>query len=229
MLFSALASLDLEELYEKKWKSIEIPSDEYLHRHVVNILGPPKEFDNILWFHCTRTIEKNRFKNGILPLGEVLPEIWDTLFALAENDEIRERLKNLQRNGVPNFHFSNKNRNDLHWGPYAILVKEVAAHATRLCQHDYLAMPEIIEDICNGYEKKYGYSIIEEYQKKLKPCIVKFSAPEDSDSFGNTIAALSYAYTCVRKKEVGMNAVTCFDGNNQKIPSENIISIEYIP
>lgn len=35
------------------------------------------------------------------------------------------------------------------WGPYAMLVREVAALSKEVGNHDYLDAPEIIEDICH--------------------------------------------------------------------------------
>jgi len=35
-------------------------------------------------------------------------------------------------------------------------------------------MPEIVRDICNAYENKYGESISEEIRAGLTPYIVKF-------------------------------------------------------
>ena len=227
-LIEALLSLDLEKTYSENWENIELPSDEYLFRHISDILGTPKSFNTICWFHGTRTTEGNLFQKGILPLGEILPEIWDILCNLAENKETKERLKKMQLDGFSNFHFEYKSTDPFHWGPYGILVKDVAKYATKLGQHDYLAMPEIIEDICNGYEKKYGESIIEIYQEKLKPCIIKFTTQADNNCINEIIAALSYAYTDIRRKKVSMNAVTCFDGHNSTIPAQNIISVEYI-
>lgn len=46
----------------------------------------------------------------------------------------------------------------MHGGPYAILVREVAEHTKAVGQHDYLGMPEIIEDLCQEIQASAAWN-----------------------------------------------------------------------
>ncbi len=85
-------------------------------------------------------------------------------------------------------------------------------------------MPEIIEDICNGYEKKFGESIFEIYQSFLVPKIIKFQSSKRIDT-GCVKTALYYAYEAVRSNRPSGICVTCFDGKGSRIKPESIVSV----
>jgi hypothetical protein len=113
------------------------------------------------------------------------------------------------------------------WGPFAILVRENAFHATELGCVDYFRLPEIIEDICNGYEIKFGVSIHDDVVRFLRPCIVKFKSSYKVDQVCIE-AALYYLYECIHKKGVCIDANDCFDGENQTVLFQDIVNIEFI-
>jgi len=117
-----------------------------------------------------------------------------------------------------------KHNNPSHWGPYAVLIKDTAFRSSKLAQHDNLGMPEIIEDICNGYEEKYGESIINMYEASLVPKIVKFKSNKRIDT-GCIEAALYYAYEAARGNPPSSNCITCFDSEGVKIEPESIVSV----
>lgn len=55
-----------------------------------------------------------------------------------------------------------------------MLVRESAFNASEMRNHDYLKLPEIIEDVCWGYQERFKESIQDEIMEALRPCIVKF-------------------------------------------------------
>jgi hypothetical protein len=221
-LKNILLELDIEKIYQENGDNIYIPSEEYLCNYVVNKLGNHKPLALVNWFHLTRTIKQNEFNDGIIPLGDYLEKIWSALIDIAPDVVIKKNLKLLKENGVPNSLYQTKHNNPLHWGPYAVLVKETAFHSS--IQHDYLGMPEIIEDICNGYEEKYGESIINIYESSLVPKIIKFKSNRRID-IGCIETALYYAYLSVRGNPPSSNCITCFDGKCAKIESESIVYV----
>jgi len=223
-LRSILLELDIEKIYEKDWKNINIRGDEYLYEYAIRQLGNHKPLKMVNWFHLTRTTRQNDFKDGIIPLVDCLDRIWSMLIDIPTDKAIKNNLKALKNNGVPNFLYSLKHNSQLLSGPYACLVKDTAFNANDLGQHDYLRMPEIIEDICNGYEKKFGESIFEIYQSFLVPKIVKFQSSKRIDT-GCVKTALYYAYEAVRSNRPSGNCVTCFDGKGSRIKPESIVSV----
>lgn len=227
MLCNALLSIDIEQIYENEWDSLDIPSEQYLYNYIVDTFGDHKPLTSVFWFHLTRTTEENEFKDGVFPLGQSLDHVWDTMLSLAKDDEIRRNLSSMRHSGVNNYHYSAKHNDPIHWGPYAILVKVVANHSVELAQHDYLAMPEIIEDICNGYESQFGESIIENYEKKLVPKVVKFRSGKEVD-IGCIEAALCYAYSFVRDLPPNGGAIYCFDGEGVVVGYSDIESVSKV-
>ena len=221
-LKNILLELDLEKIYQENGDNIYIPSEEYLYNYIVKRLGNHKPLKVVNWFHLTRTTKQTEFNDGIIPLGDSLEKIWSALIDIAPDVVIKDNLKLLRQSGVPNHLYGIKHNNPFHWGPYAVLIKETAFRSS--IQHDYLGMPEIIEDICNGYEEKYGESIINIYESSLVPKIVKFKSNKRVDA-GCIEAALYYAYEAVRGNPPSSNCITCFDSEGVKIEPESIVSV----
>ncbi len=176
-----LSALDIEEEY--RTRDVSVLGDSYLVERFQSQFGKPVQvWSSICWFHLTRVPANSDFAEGILPLGLALEKIWKTL--ISEQIDVCKRgiLGKLQKTGVPDRQYNLKAGVALHDGPYAMLVKESAFHPAVMGNHDYLLMPEIIEDICNGYKQCTGESIFDEVANSLKPCIVKFvdydTAPE---------------------------------------------------
>lgn len=226
-IISTLKQIDLEAIYGiTPWPTV--PPDEFLFDFVADKLAEPELPHEICWFHFTRTTSGCSFAEGVLPLDAVLPKVWETLIEIAPSASARDNLRNLREDGVPDFQYGLKTSNRLHWGPYGYLVREVADHAYDLSQHDYLAMPEIVEDICNGYKKRFGASLIEHFRRELKPCAVKFVMPAGSRGFDTLRVALSYLYSSVKQEELGHSCITCFDGEGIAVPVERILSVTFI-
>jgi hypothetical protein len=225
-LASFLQTINLESIYEANWRELPSP-DEYLFDRVVENFCSPLTPERIAWFHLTRTTRLTNFLDGLLPLGEALPKVWKMLIELAPDQVTKRNLRAMQSDGVEDFQYNYKAPDKFHWGPYAVLVREVAFHSQDLGQHDYLGMPEIIEDICNGYNKHYGVSIFHVYEQQLHPCIVKFLG-ETTYLDGCLRAALSYGWSAAHRRRPTGDAIMCFDGNGSSIPSSDIISIEFV-
>lgn len=88
-------------------------------------------------------------------------------------------------------------------------------------------MSEIMEDILDGYRIKYGLDIRSIVEQSMKPCIVKFWSRKRID-IDCIKTALYYLHTYLHNDTYSLYTNTCFDGYNEKIPFEQIDSIEYI-
>lgn len=220
-------SLDLEKSFVNTGASEAVSFEGYVFNTFVDHFQLPAAFDEICWFHGSRTLQSSSFKKGLLPLNEVLPQIWDSLILKAPNEHVQNNLLILRKDGVPNKLYGLKVPDKTHWGPYGYLVKEFLTHTEELCQHNYLAMPEIIEDICSGYKEKFQESIVDIYTQLLKPCIVKFITPASDIYSDVTNIALCYAYFRSRNEPINSCEVACFNGHGHAIGSEKILSAEY--
>jgi hypothetical protein len=108
-----------------------------------------------------------------------------------------------------------------------VLVKDIAFRAQKIGNHDYLMLPEIVEDICNGYRDKYSISIREDVVSSLKPCIVKFRSKFRIDQSCIGVAIL-YVYKLTKGEPLSPDASTCFDAKGNVIPHGDILSIKYL-
>jgi hypothetical protein len=220
-LITLLGDIDIESRQDVPWKS-------YILQKVIEEFGNNATPNAVCWFHCTRTTQVNTFKEGILPLGEVLSGIWETLCVIFTDTKHYRNLINLQAKGVSgdiyNHRVSNPSRC---WGPFAELVRDIAflEDGTRW---DYFELPEIIDDICKGYKFEFDISIRDDVVKALKPCIVKFKSSYKVDNVCIIEGALSYLYGCIQGSNLCIDANYCFDGYNQTISSEDILNIEFI-
>lgn len=104
-------------------------------------------------------------------------------------------------------------------GPFGMLIKDVAFKAEEIGNHDYLNVPEIIEDM--------GFADI--YKKNAIPVIVKFQTKREYDEKYYLRYVLNYIYSMVTEKKLSMDCNTCYDGKNQYISPSNIIYVEQFP
>lgn len=189
-------------------------------------LGQPKpEITRTYWFHLTRVPPGTQFEDGIFPLGKALPRVWEALHDIFEDTRHSQRLKAMELGGVPDFQYNLKTKDPFHWGPYAMLVKEIGSFAHEVGNHDYLKTPEIVEDICNGYKSKYDEDIQPQVEAALVPTVVKFFSDDPDKQYGLE-AAIYYAYLTHRGLELSHLANTCFEGEGLQIPPAQILYVE---
>ena len=217
-------SFDIDEHYERN--NPEMFGDEEMRRLLEARFGEPKNaITRTYWFHLTRAEAGAKFGAGILPLNIALPSIWEVLIRIMGNTHQSDRLKTMRAEGVRNFQYNLKTPERSHWGPYAMLVKEIGSYAAIAGNHDYLKTPEIIEDICLGYKERFGEDIQSKIEDALVPTIVKFWTEEPDHLYGLS-SAIYYAYLSCRALEMSYLANTCFDGSGTAVPSERIVYVE---
>ncbi|BBT17353.1 hypothetical protein WP8S17C03_34020 [Metapseudomonas otitidis] len=221
-----LKVIDLEAEYERS--KIYHSCDTYLKILFEQEFGAPRvQLDTVAWFHLTRTVSASDFSQGILPLGQVLGRIWDMLDSLLDDPVQKANLAAMRVGGVDDFQYNLKSQDKFHHGPYAMLVREAAFNSGRIGNHDYLEVPEIIEDICSGYKKQFGHCIYRVIVSKLKKCIVKFESGKLVDD-SLLAPALLYCWCKVRGEEFSSFANTCFDSEGVAIPKEKIVGVSFL-
>ncbi len=223
-----LADPVLNATYEESWE--ELPAfDRWLFQQACGRLGQPRLPTEICWFHCTRVPPMSDFSEGILPLGAWLPRLQAAVVAtLDDGTAKREVAAAFERKGGFGMHFRMKVKDSLHWGPYAILVREVADYARTVGQHDYLAMPEIIEDLCEEVRLASGLELLPAFEQRWKPAVVKFTAPAGVSADYAIAVALCYLREVALQGRPGHGAVWCFDGGNTPVPADRIIAVELV-
>lgn len=222
-----LSEKKIGEFYEVNWR--DLPEfGEYLLATVEKQFGYPRVLDAIRWFHATRVLPDTTFAEGILPLNVALPRIKAMLVDAVEDSDVKQQLEAiLAADRVKDRLYSMKTSDSLHWGPYAMLIRDVVFYPDDVGQHDYLGMPEIIEDICNGFEKSARISLLKTFEHALLPAIVKFtSEPIHEESC--IAAAICYVFSTLDKGRPTSSCLWCFDGEGVQVPPENIISVEFV-
>lgn len=209
------------------WK--ELPDfRDYLYTVAESHLGFPLPLDAACWFHMTRVLPGTTFSEGILPLAAALPSLKERLIEAVDDHSLKAQLRHaLHVSGISDHHYVNKTQNSIHWGPYAILVRDAASCAADLSQHDYLAMPEIIEDICNGFNDPIREELLAVFGAKLRPAVVKFTAPVDQDQ-EYIATALCYVHSMIQGGKLDTNSVICFDGENAPVLPHHILKVEFV-
>jgi len=181
----------------------------------------PSPLDRVFWFHLTRAPHDADFGSGILPLNEALPKVWATILGIFNGTEHEAPLQEFREKGIPNYHYKLKVGNPVYAGPYAMLIRETAGN------HNYLKIPEIVEDICNGYHAESGVMIHNTVIAALIPYVIKYWSRKQTGK-DCVESAMYYLYCTAYGKDLSIRAYTCFDGCNCMIPREQIVKIEKV-
>lgn len=216
-------SVDLDQHFRKT--NPDLQADQELKRMLELAVGPQQRvISRTFWFHLTRVPIGTQFAEGILPLNDALPRVWAMLDGIFSGTHHQCRLRQMRQEGVANLQYNLKVPDSTHWGPYAMLVREIAFCAESASNHDYLKIPEIVEDICNGYAARFDEDIQSVVERSLVPMIVKLWMSEPEHQYGLS-SAIYYAYASHNKEKLSWLANTCFDGHGQRIPNERIMSV----
>lgn len=222
-----LASIDLEGYYSENDPALG-PDDliaSLLERH----LGHPRNaLSSVVWFHLTRVLPHADFGAGILPLDQVLDGVWATLSTIFNGSARADNLSTLRREGVRNFQYELKVSGGRHlYGPYAMLVREAAFRSREMGNHDYLGVPEIVRDICDGYRDRFGDDIEDDVRAALRPCIVRFVSGRRV-GWDCVSAAVHYLYVTVHDLKMSLWSNTCYDGGGLAVHRSAIEGVDFI-
>ncbi len=229
-ILNFLKGFDMDDFYQRN--PFYETGDKILLSKFKKEFNSVMSYDQSNWFHLTRLYKNEDFKSGILPLIDIVESKWDKLYNLIadkiSDDEWASFRTNMElgllgpHSSLYKFRISNTHFK----GPYAISIKETAFIANKIRHHDYLAVPEIIKDICFCFESSYGYDLFKEYSNNSMPCIVKFKTNfSHPDLIGKV---LFYLYQRVHDKELNFNCKTNYNANGVRIPPDDILKVEYL-
>ncbi len=223
---SFLSGIDLDSFYRGS-SAPRYPGNDFLLDKFKRHFRSDLSYDATCWFHLTRAEEALAFEKGIVPLGQQLDSIFDWLSRLADGMISKRRWDHFRRAIAKKGSqiYQTKRQNSFYWGPYAILVKDLAFKPSEVCNHDYLSGPEIIEDICYCFQEIYEFNLLKIFLQKTKPCIVKFV---DAGTHENYVrAGLWHLYQIIWKRRCSSYCNDCFDGKNVPVARSQILSIEF--
>jgi hypothetical protein len=110
-------------------------------------------------------------------------------------------------------------------GPFGFLIREIVLDPTQVGNHDYLGIPEIVEDICLSYNETFGRDLRDRYLEATRPCIVKFRSLEVRPD--GLAAAITYIHYKLVGEELCGDCNTCFDGQGTTVDPRDILSVEW--
>jgi hypothetical protein len=198
---------------------------------VLYALGyPPEQLPmdhGCYWHHATRAMPGEQFIDGILPLPLVIERIWHMLGELARDwssaDEWQSFRRNMRGQGAQQYW--GKFAFQRGGGPFAFLVRPVIHSGERLGNHDYLGIPEIVEDICIAYEEMVGHDLAARFVAATRPCIIRFRSSKPWP--GALQAALVFIHSAIGGS-LSRHGNTCFDGKGEAVPSSDIVQIKWL-
>lgn len=224
-LVQGLRAFDYDKLSEEARRGSPFQDLLLLHALGVRRLDLPAP-SSVCWFHGTRVERDATFDDGIFPLPQALERIWALLGRIARvwssPDEWVSFRENMAGQGAAPY--SRKLGSGLSNGPYAVLVRDILLRPLETCSHDFLLVPEIIEDICMSYQEMSGHDLRDAFVKATQPCVIKFVASEARN--GAIAAALTYVHRRLRQEDLFLDCNTCFNGEGRPIPPKDILKID---
>ena len=229
-ILSFLNNFDMDDFYYRN--PLYLSGDKLLLLKFREKFDPVMSYDQSNWFHLTRLYKNDDFESGILPLVDVVDEKWDILYSLTSDKvslkewaDFRSKME-MGALGPHSSLYKFRMSNTDFKGPYAISIKDTAFVSDQIRNHNYLAVPEIIRDICICFEQTFNIDLFKEYSKNSVPCIVKFKTEfSNPDLIGNV---LMYIYQTIHEKALNSNCKINYNANGNKIPPEDILKIEYV-
>jgi hypothetical protein len=221
-LLSRFQALPSEKFEEEGEGTFEMP-DLRLWRHIVGDVVAPIP-DVVHWFHATRVPRGTTFSEGLLPLGDRIEPIREHLSRLKASHGI-ENVDGKFDAGHSRFLYDSKVQNRSSWGPHAYLVRDAIVRPDGI-NHDYLAIPEIVEDLVWIMAGKNGSELIDAFRANTVSCIVKFRSREPREDV--VPIALLYCYYATHGEAPGINGNTCYAGRGVAVAPGDILGVEFV-
>lgn len=220
-----LSRIDLDAIYDDLKTAPNYTPNEFLLNQFITWFDCQNlHFSKAYFFHSSR-LSFNSIENikqvGLLPLNEVFDSIKCFVDNLAKiNNIISDIAPNQYTNG--GYQIGLKFNNSFAWGPWGFLIKECAINKVDI-NHDYLRIPEIVEDYISSKWDKHKMELERLYFHSTKSIIVKFSTNLNDPSFIGNV--LYYLYLSLKERPFSIYSNTCYSNNGVAISNQDIISI----
>ena len=218
--------------YEQTGQIYEMDFEDYLYKYALRRFVPIQNVSRIHWFHGTRSAHPSSFEErGIIPLNQILPELQRALDSLAEKHSISPATQISSYHGHHAFLMSIKQQNDMDQGPCAMLNLEAVTNAAQYDCHDYIDIPEIIEDYAYVKYGDCAKKLLSIYREVTSPIVVEFWSKPDGLNSPNLRhimgTVLLYLYTVMhRYEDVSWSCCnTCYSGCGNIVDASRIVRV----
>jgi hypothetical protein len=197
-------------------------------------LGAITGFEQVRYFHGTRTLDPESYRRrGLLPLPEVLEDIWDGLGEVAADllstsdlGQLREFIE-AGGGGHGGYQYRSKTTDWTQHGPFGEYIREHFLRPHEVTAHDYLRTPELVEDIAYVAADCFGVDLLARFSACATPCIVVFEMPV-VDEESAVSAACWYVHAAANGEATTINARGGFHGDGVGVPAAAIRCVEVI-
>lgn len=215
-----LKNINLDKIFQNE--EIYLDHYEYLYKEFIQKFGVPIKEIKAYWFHNTRVPINTNFSEGILPLQLAIPKIEKIIEDIAMNLGINQNKESLLFCNI----IQHKLKTETDAGPWGFLIKDFALEVPYGI-HDYLKCPEVVEDIVGFRYKKQYEEILNEFNRRTVPCIIKFR--NDKVFHSNKLAyVIYYLYHKENNLEIDRHCNTNTSNYGQKISFDKIEKIDFI-
>lgn len=181
-----LNKCDLDEIFEESEKTKL--GYQYLYEDFQRHFKIKSKTIEAYWFHNTRVPENTSFAEGILPTTDAIPHIEEIVDRIVK--KLGFAINPVKATSSVNIKVKLNEKSNP--GPWGFLIKEFALELSTGV-HDYLEIPEIVEDIVKFKYSDIYHEIIDDYKRNTYPCIVKFKG-ENYFHPNNLTYVINYLY-----------------------------------
>jgi hypothetical protein len=189
-------------------------------------------FSGTCWFHGTRTLDPERYKQeGLLPQPRVADWLWEQLGDLVRDDVSKEDWQafreSIESDGGGDWAHLYRLKRDHDPGPLGELVREVVLKPRLTGSHDYLGMPETVEDIAAEAHSEFGIDLAARYETASVPCIVKFRTNTYDPRALHTAFAFGHA-VLTAAAEWSRDVCRGHSMHGQPVAPEDVLAVEVV-
>jgi hypothetical protein len=222
LLHMRCSDFDLDDFYRRTWG----PASE-LARRVLDMEVEERVYP-AYYFHATRLIRAEApFADGIRPRHEALEGVWGELRGLASQYCPAEAWQEFRLRAETTFAGASDRSQA---GPFGFLVREVPLYQAATHRgpwHDYLGVPEIVEDISIAFCESFGVDLVNDYTRASQPYLAKFKA---QGSAVDVATALLYLCHSVHRREIDAPDLgVTYNARGRCIRANAIVAVEIDP
>tara|TARA_R110000744_G_scaffold203548_1_gene322459 strand:+ start:62 stop:829 length:768 start_codon:yes stop_codon:yes gene_type:complete len=211
-----------------KKKLEDFPSGNHFHDVLFKEFN--KEFDSdfskkitAYWFHNTRVTDKTDFKEGILPLDKMVDKVHNQINNFITDLNLTTSNKSLEESSM----IQRKLNSNYDNGPWGFLIRNFALEKVDGI-HNYLSLPEIVEDIVYyKYPFNQAQQILKEFKNATVPCIVKFKSSKEIHP-EKLSSVINYLFHKLNNEKIDGNCNSNISLMGEKINFDSIIKIEFL-